>query len=802
MARGSRAVMGLAVAAVAAMITPGRALIQGGDAHPELVGHYIPSRFYEVPLCGERPALDDQVPEWEQNCSVHDKYSQIDTMRDSILAKMLLDFRHNASAAGVWSCNSHGPRFREHHGLICTSEDNCTGTDDGSGAFLFACSPQLQWTGEACGVELVQPCNVESSLQFFDQLLMRKENPVNPLEFSNANIATIVSWLSLGSAYYHGTGCSGLPQQMDVNSMKILFAYFVSQLAPYAVTPGDAQFPYSSISAYIAMAEEALTAPNFATEDGVAAFEEIWGASLEQLPPYDFSAMLLIKVAHNVCPLLYRLGINSAIATFGFDADYVAAYAAFNESAAVHPDGKLLAENMGQCSALLAILADFQTGLGDQEELRPLELSPTFQAHPDHPRNQSLGEADCPKFPHYQWHKAVADVVSNINMLIKSVRISNGYPTHAPTTSPTALPTRAPTIEPTEAPTSAPTDAPTATPTQTPTIIGTTVPPETVAPETSTVATTQAPAPSALSCMSGNTEVIRSAAGTPKVRVVDLVVGDLINGIGEDLTPRECRVLSVGQFGAGQLYGNYTAHHFLVNTSRDGVDYAGNASVGSVQDKYSVLTDCPAATDASGIQFTPMDGDFCGTSVSTMSWSSYLELYRAYVALVRETGGFWTAKDSFKNLDALAQLTPTLCTEFFTCVVDGRDCDEFERVAQIVVENHLADEHKATTLAAFPQIGMVNAPKSVSFRARETLGPTSNGDSNGLSDKATAAIVVVLLICVAVVAAVGVMFVKSRRTGRREPSKTAPTSGSQVPLKLGAGHAEVGSTGNIYEVAV
>lgn len=33
------------------------------------------------------------VPEWEQNCSVHDKYSQIDTMRDSILAKMLLDFR-------------------------------------------------------------------------------------------------------------------------------------------------------------------------------------------------------------------------------------------------------------------------------------------------------------------------------------------------------------------------------------------------------------------------------------------------------------------------------------------------------------------------------------------------------------------------------------------------------------------------------------------------------------------------------------------------------------------------------------
>lgn len=97
----------------------------------------------------------------------------------------------------MWGCNSHGPRFREHHGLICTGEDNCTGTDDGSGAFLFACSSQLQWTGEACGVELVQPCNVESSLQFFDQLLMRKDNPVNPLEFSNANIATIVSWVSV-----------------------------------------------------------------------------------------------------------------------------------------------------------------------------------------------------------------------------------------------------------------------------------------------------------------------------------------------------------------------------------------------------------------------------------------------------------------------------------------------------------------------------------------------------------------------------------------------------------------------------
>ena len=64
---------------------------------------------------------------------------------------------------------------------------------------------------------------------------------------------------------------------------------------------------------------------------------------------------------------------------------------------------------------------------------------------------------------------------------------------------------------------------------------------------------------------------------------------------------------------------------------------AGNTSVGfygndsslgelSIQSKYIVLTDCPAATDNTGVMFTGIDGDFCGPEESVMSWSRYISL--------------------------------------------------------------------------------------------------------------------------------------------------------------------------------
>lgn len=72
-------------------------------------------------------------------------------------------------------------------------------------------------------------------------------------------------------------------------------------------------------------------------------------------------------------------------------------------------------------------------------------------------------------------------------------------------------------------------------------------------------------------------------------------------------------------------------HHMVVHadSTNTSVGFYGNDSnLGelSFQSKYIVLTDCPAATDNSGVMFTGIDGDFCGPEQSEMPWSRYISL--------------------------------------------------------------------------------------------------------------------------------------------------------------------------------
>jgi len=51
-----------------------------------------------------------------------------------------------------------------------------------------------------------------------------------------------------------------------------------------------------------------------------------------------------------------------------------------------------------------------------------------------------------------------------------------------------------------------------------------------------------------------------------------------------------------------------------------------SSSVTVEEQLYVVLTDCPAAIDSSGIGFTGLGSDFCGTDQSEMPWGKYLGL--------------------------------------------------------------------------------------------------------------------------------------------------------------------------------
>lgn len=109
-----------------------------------------------------------------------------------------------------------------------------------------------------------------------------------------------------------------------------------------------------------------------------------------------------------------------------------------------------------------------------------------------------------------------------------------------------------------------------------------------------------------------------------------------------------------------------------------------------------------------------------------------LSRYRAYVRLVMRTGVFWVDMGAFTNLTEVKTLTPDLCREFFVCAVDGGSCTEFERIARVIVDEHILEEHRNATLAAFPDLGDPTAPGSASMAAREAvLGSTSTSSGSG-----------------------------------------------------------------------
>eukprot|EP00038_Savillea_parva_P009573 m.184422 g.184422 ORF g.184422 m.184422 type:complete len:896 (-) comp16140_c0_seq1:105-2792(-) len=627
----------------------------------------------------------------------------------------------------------------------------CSGTTAGSGAFMYACNEgETFWTGASCQLELIQPCNVESSLQFYDELIMQRDLGSNDAQqaavYQHANIAKMSTWLAISSAYYHGTGCGGLPQSMDANAIRLLFAYFVSAIAPNATitySSDNSTFDFTNVSVYINLAEASFNHPSRGYPDytGTYNWHDVWDVRMAELPAYDLSALLLVKVAAHVC-VDKGQWIDSMLGMFGFNDEKQAIYSTFNVTDALGANGQDLNNNDGLCTELSTILTDFYYALTEQEEFFPLEGSETYQANPNHPHDQSLGAEDCHKFPHYHWHRRAATVIANINRLLTKVKLDNYhvYPTNAPT----ATPTRSPTAYPTKAPTTTP-------PTNW------------------------------FSCMSGETEVVTA---TSPARVVDLKPGDIVRGVGEDRQPRDCRVLNVGSWGYGTVFGNYTSHHLLVDT-RGNVGFAGTKQPASVVEKYMVMTDCPAALDNSGNLFTPMDGDFCGSR--SLSWSDYLHLYRAYVDLVSSTGTFWTDQSAFPNTTAIGEMTPSLCQEFFTCAVDGGNCTAFEAIASEIVSTQLTSEHRNTTQFAYPGLGDPTSPHSPSYKAKAVVQFGRTSSSSSSTKRGWVDIPISILVLLLLIAAIGMLATCTLwRRLQRGQQKEQPVGMNQIALGVAA----------------
>eukprot|EP00037_Helgoeca_nana_P028751 m.340186 g.340186 ORF g.340186 m.340186 type:complete len:657 (+) comp27825_c1_seq2:305-2275(+) len=588
---------------------------------PRGIQYTIPRQFFNDSLqCVDEPVTLREV----EDCAKQSQYAHLGRMRKVAMESLGLPYKYHNPASSHsrgFVCDNppHG-RFREFH--------NGSNGRDGSNVYVDVCYNASMRTGSnlPCDLQLVEPCNFESSLEFYDGLIMERDDADN---LKNANIAELTTILAFGSAYFHGSGCGGLPQAMDAGAIKLLFAYFLNQLAPNAAIGG---FQYSTISTYINPTISSFGRIDFPRDAGgfLDSWADVFQTTLNPVPGYVETAVMLIKVALSVCDPGFDAAVEFQLASLGFN---VSLFQTFNVSMALDSGGQFnLRRNGTQCNILIdladffdpsrstptSILGIFVGALQNQEEFSALSDSPVFNANQNHPRGQSVGPSDCSKFPHWHWHKDAASVISKLNALIKDILSTNIYPTD----SPTRAPTRPPTAQPTWSP-------------NTPPIVinG--------------------------SCMSGDTEVLQTAASPAntasgvesrpeleRVRVADLQIGSTVMGIGEDKAPRECEVVSVGRFGRGTLFGNYTADHFVVSSGDGGVEFSGAHGFETIQPKFLVLTTCPAGTDASGVHFTAMDGDFCGNERSAMPWLDYLKLYAVHlpqqlVAHSKGCGSLW-----------------------------------------------------------------------------------------------------------------------------------------------------------------
>jgi len=265
-----------------------------------------------------------------------------------------------------------------------------------------------------------------------------------------------------------------------------------------------------------------------------------------------------------------------------------------------------------------------------------------------------------------------------------------------------------------------------------------------------------------LSCMSGNTgtfkaiPIANSTGFNSTVTIVkELAVGDTILGLGADKKPALCTVEAIGQFGHGELFGNYTDDHFVLNPATGDIKQHGAVGNRTEEDRYDVMTSCPVGLDEAGTGFTPMDGGFCGKSTAEMAWSDYLLIHASMLRIVRATGGYWFSASAYSDFDSVVQHGPELCAAMLACAGEGSECDELERVAELFVDSYLTDTAREATHTSMPGLGQVGAPGSVSFAVSQ--GKADSGKSistKGIVLIAGAAVLAATVAAVLVVAAV------------------------------------------------
>jgi hypothetical protein len=233
------------------------------------------------------------------------------------------------------------------------------------------------------------------------------------------------------------------------------------------------------------------------------------------------------------------------------------------------------------------------------------------------------------------------------------------------------------------------------------------------------LAPSPAPTPATAECIAADTgftqvsKLFGSVVSTAVLPLDQITLGEKIIGLDADKEINdECEVVSITSMGVGEVFGNYTSDHYILpSAGSDELVTHGNTSESRVSPKHQLLTTCPLAVDESG-QLASLS--LCGIALyegGPVPWDVYVIVHSTLLKLVQETG--ITSLDSLRDLSYAQQHLPKLCSSGVKCA-ERDECDEFEANMLDFVTHELTDDAKDKVWKAFPELGDVGKPGSVS----------------------------------------------------------------------------------------
>lgn len=252
-------------------------------------------------------------------------------------------------------------------------------------------------------VLLTEPCNVISSLEFFDAELGK--SPPNELYHVSMNLH------AFGAAFYHAASSSGtsVPATFDGLGIQLIFMQFIARIAPgtslcYAKLDGNGESEVDDTKTCFKFddAEPLIHEWKAIVEGGdLTQWKEVRDSLAGRAPGYVESALLLVNIFVQRCPAGLAAIIDQQAESIVSESQ-AKAVAQFTH----HP---YLAEDLPKCLKVLGVASAFVSALNHQEKVNGM---------PDYAEGVEPTEPNCEKLPHYTWHKEAAKVITQINDLV------------------------------------------------------------------------------------------------------------------------------------------------------------------------------------------------------------------------------------------------------------------------------------------------------------------------------------------------------------------------------------------------